>query len=79
MNSRQHGFVTGSHQASEGRRVWTVRVKDPSSKYDGSKLVVASVREELELARGLNVHFAIGSVDDREGKKIPRAVDVCLE
>lgn len=76
---RHRGFVTGSHLTSEGRTVWTARVKDPTSHYDGQKLVVASVRGGLELARGLNVHFAIGTVDDRSGAKVPRAVDVCLE
>ncbi len=79
MDNRHRGFVTGSHQTSDGRTVWSVRVKDPTSRYDGQKFVVASVRGGLELARGLNVHFVIGTVDDLSGNKVPRAVDVCLE
>ncbi len=79
MNARHRGFVSGSHLAAVGRTVWTVRVKDYASQYDGRKFVVASVRGGLELARGLNVHFAIGTVDDSAGNKVPRAVDVCLE
>jgi hypothetical protein len=76
---RHHGFVTGSDIGHKGHVVWKVRVKDPASPYDGQKLVVASVRGGLELARGLNVHFAIGTVDDQHGQKVPRAVDVNLE
>lgn len=76
---RHHGFVTGSDPGPKGQLVWKVRVKDRSSTYDGQKLVVASIRGGLELARGLNVHFAIGTVDDQQGQKVPRAVDVTLE
>jgi hypothetical protein len=54
-------------------------VKDPESPHDGKKFVVASVRDGLELAKGLNVHFAIGTIDDQSGMKVPRAVDVILE
>ncbi|MBI3956753.1 MAG: hypothetical protein HY340_02080 [Candidatus Kerfeldbacteria bacterium] len=79
MKDRHHGFVVGSDAVPEGRTIWKVRVKDPASPYDGHKLVVASVRGGLELARGLNVHFAIGTVDDLSGTKVLRAVDVCLE
>lgn len=80
MNSkRTKGFVVGFDTAQEGHFVWKVRVKDSTSPYDGQKLVVASVRGGLELARGLNVHFAIGTTDDPSGAKVLRAVDVCLE
>jgi hypothetical protein len=80
MDSRRHtGFVVGSDNALEGRTVWKVRVKDPTSPHDGQKLVVASVRGGMELARGLNVNFAIGTIDDQSGTKVLRAVDVCLE
>lgn len=80
MNSkRTKGFVVGFDSASEGRAVWKVRVKDPGSSHDGQKLVVASVRGGLELAKGLNVHFAIGTMDDPSGAKVLRAVDICLE
>jgi hypothetical protein len=77
---RQHkGFIVGFDTSPEGRHVWKVRVKDPGDPHDGQKLVVASVRGGLELARGLNVHFAIGTIDDSSGTKVLRAVDVCLE
>lgn len=76
---RHRGFIIGSDASPEGRTVWKVRVKDPASTHDGQKLVVVSVRGGLELARGLNVHFAIGTVDDHSGVKVARAVDVKLE
>lgn len=80
METQRHkGFVVGFDSASEGRTVWKVRVKDSTSPYDEQKLVVASVRSGLELARGLNVHFAIGTIDDPSGMKVLRAVDICLE
>lgn len=80
MNNRRHtGFVVGSDASTERREVWKVRVKDPASQYDGQKFVAASVRGGLELARGLNVHFVIGTMDDPSGSKVLRAVDVCLE
>lgn len=80
MDSQRHrGFIIGSDTAPEGRTIWKARVKDQASPHDGQKLVVASVRGGLELARGLNIHFAIGTVDDLTGTKVLRAVDVCLE
>jgi len=80
MNSKRHkGFVVGFDGASEGRTVWKVRVKDSESPHDGQKLIVASVSGRMELARGLNVNFAIGTIDDQSGTKVLRAVDVCLE
>lgn len=80
MDSRRHkGFVIGSDNAQKGQVVWKVRVKDPTSPHDGQKLVVASVQGGMELARGLNVYFAIGTIDDPSGTKVLRAVDVCLE
>ena len=78
-NQRYRGFVVGFDTTSEGRTVWKVRVKDPASLYHEQKLVVASVRGGLTLARGLNVNFAIGTIDDPSGEKVLRAVDVCLE
>lgn len=80
MTPRRHkGYVLGSDAAPEGRYVWKVRVKDPTSPHDGQKIVVASIRGGLELARGLNVNFAIGTMDDTAGVKVLRAVDICLE
>lgn len=78
-NQRHAGFVIGSDTKDKGREVWKVRVKDQNSPYNGQKLIVASVQCGLELARGLNVHFAIGTIDNTSGGKSLRAVDVCLE
>ncbi len=76
---RTKGFVIGSSTASKGRIVWKVRVEDPASPHNGQKLVVASIQGGLELAQGLNVDFAVGTVDGPLGTKILRAVDVRLE
>jgi hypothetical protein len=73
---RCKGFVVGQDPTSGGTTVWKVRVKDSTSPHDGEKLVVASVRNDIELAKGLNVNFLIGSVDGPKGQKVPRAVDV---
>ena len=79
MTERIRGYVSGSNRAADGRNVWSVRAKDPASQYNGQWFVVASVHGGLELARGLNVNFAIGTIDDPSGKKVSRAVDICLE
>ena len=80
MEKQRHsGFVVGCNQAPAGKSVWSVRVKDTESTFNGQKLIVASVHGGLELARGLNVDFAIGTVDDSSGEKAVRAVDVRLE
>jgi hypothetical protein len=80
MSQRLKGFIVGCDpgQTSE-KTVCKVRVKDPSSEYDGQKFVVVSVRDGLELAQGLNVNFVLGTMDGEPGKQILRAVDVCLE
>lgn len=74
---RHHGFVVGS-SSSGSAKVWSVRVKDPSSSRNGKKLKVASTHDDIALARGLNVHFLIGSVDGPTGEETERAVDVAL-
>lgn len=79
MPERHKGYVVGSDETPSGQLAWTVKVKDSESPYNGQKLNVASTHRELTLARGLNVNFAIGTVDDREGNKVLRAVDVRLE
>lgn len=76
---RHKGFVVGSDNSLKGQNVWKVRVEDSTSSYNGQKLVVASVHGGLELARGLNVNFAIGTVNDKSSQEVLRAVDVCLE
>jgi hypothetical protein len=79
MSQKRHkGFVVAVDEVS-GRPVWKVRVKDPTSSYHGEKLVVASIHGSVQLARGLNVHFLIGTVDDEQGKNVLRAVDVRIE
>lgn len=77
MDKRHKGFVIGSDRSANGL-VWKVRIKDPTSDYDGKKLIVASVHDEITLAKGLNVSFIIGTIDGREAKE-KRAVDVRLE
>lgn len=80
MEIRRHkGYVMGFDNGARGKRTWKVRVKDPTSPHDGKKFVVASTHGNLELAQGLNVNFAIGTVDDEEGQKVERAVDVRLD
>ena len=79
MIERHRGFVVGSELSRDRRNIWTVRVKDSKSQYDVQKFIVVSVRGGLELARGLNVNFVIGTIDDQSGKQVPRAVDVCVE
>ena len=76
---RHSGFVVGWDRSHGGNYTWKVRVKDIKSPFDGRKLIVASVHDGIELAKGLNVDFANGTVDDSSGAKINRAVDVRLE
>lgn len=76
---RYTGFVIGSDPAPTGNAVvWKVRVKDEGTPFNGRKLVVASTRDEVALAKGLNVNFLIGTVDDADNQEAPRAVDVCV-
>lgn len=79
MPERHKGYVVGRDETSEGQKIWKVRVKDPASPHNKQKLIVASVHDQLELAQGLNVNFAIGTIDDKDGNKVSRAVDVRLE
>lgn len=79
MAQRLKGYVVGCDTNQADRKICKVRVKDPSSPHDGAKFIVASVRNELELAQGLNVNFVLGTIDDPSGTPVFRAVDVCLE
>jgi hypothetical protein len=56
-----------------------VCVKDARVRANGRKFVVASVRGGITLAKGINVNFIIGSVDNQVGAKVPRAIDVMPE
>jgi hypothetical protein len=73
------GFVVGYDHVDEGAVIWKVRVKDRSCALDGVKLIVASTKNDVKLARGANVTFLIGSVDGLRGSKSPRAFDVELD
>lgn len=78
VQNRHTGFVVG-RDGWPGKLVWKVRVKDPQSCLNGQKFIVASIRNGIELAQGLNVNFLIGSLDGEQGEKVLRAVDVCLD
>ena len=79
MSDRIKGYVTGSVPTPQGGAVWSVRVNQSDSPHHGTRLPVASISGGIALARGLNVNFVIGTVDDRSGRKALRAVDVRLE
>ncbi len=72
---RHAGFIVGSTRKGE-IDYWTVRVKDDSSEFNGRKFEVLSVHDSVQLGRGLNITFLVGSVDSREQERILKAVDV---
>ncbi len=74
---RVKGFVVGS-DPTPGGTVWKVRVSEVTSQHNGKKLVVVSVRDGLELVRGLDVDFTVGTVGPPEGRGL-RAFDVYLQ
>ena len=77
---RSKGFVVGKTERAEGKTdVWWVRVKDPGNPHNGKKLIVASIRDDVALARGLNVNFIIGTTKNERGETEPRAADVRLD
>lgn len=74
------GYVVAGDKKQTGDEiVWKVRVQDETSPHNGKKLIVASVHNHIELARGLKVTFEIGCVDAPEGQPNLRAVDVRLQ
>lgn len=77
MSSKRHkGYVVfAPGESSKGR----VRVKDPTSSYNGESFIIASTHEGIQLAKGLNVSFLVGNMDGKEDEQILRAVDVALE
>jgi ClpP class serine protease len=80
MPERYKGFVSSGHVNRDNKLVWKVRVKDPNSgQYNGQEILVASVYGDIVLARGLNVNFTIGTVDNAQKQQELRAVDVRLE
>ena len=79
MLERLRGYVGELRNGPRGRTAPRVCVKDPASPLNGRWFTVASTHGGLELAKGLNVTFVIGTIDDENGQKVPRAVDVRLE
>jgi len=79
MTERHKGYVVGCNRKPDNKNIWKVRVKDENSSFNGQKFTVVSVCGEMELARGLNVNFAVGTIDGEKGQKVFRAVDVRLE
>ena len=57
---------------------WRVRVCEPDSPYNQKVLSVASVKQGIQLGRGLNVTFVVGTVDQKS-RKVLKAVDLALE
>lgn len=57
---------------------WRVRIKDPDSSFNGKVISVASVINCTELARGLNVTFQVGTVD-QGNRRVLKAVDLRLD
>ncbi|MDQ1284499.1 MAG: hypothetical protein QG620_847 [Patescibacteria group bacterium] len=79
MQARQgriKGYVLGADKV-QGETVWKVRVQDETSKYDGKKFVVASVRDNISLAGGLEVTFLLGQFREK-GQAVQKAIDVRL-
>ena len=75
---RVKGFVVGSKRNSQGKIIWTVRVKQNGHDFNGQKLPVASIQDDIKLAQGLNVDFMIGEMNGHDGQPAPKAVDVKL-
>lgn len=73
---RHQGFV--AELSTANNEYWIVKVDDKNSEYHGTRLLVASIRGNIALAKGLNVNFCVGNVDGPGGKPVNRAVDVCL-
>lgn len=78
-HQRHRGYVIGSGKRRDETIFWTVKVKDESDPNHGKKFVVVSVHDQLELAKGLDVNFVIGTMDDQNGQKVLRAVDVIVD
>jgi len=78
---RCKGYVSGKQECpyQPGNFYWKVRVKDPTCPQHGKWLVVASVHDDIALAKGLNVNFVIGWFDGASGKFVLKAIDVQIE
>jgi hypothetical protein len=76
MENRIQGYVIAGDLSKQGKTVWKVRVNQPGSIFHKRKIIVASIHGDITLARGLNVSFILGSVNDSQGRPVLRAVDV---
>lgn len=78
---RCKGYVVGV-DIINNREVWKVRVQEVGDtsqrKLKGLKLEVASIREGIKLAEGLDVSFIIGTVKQKFLKAIDVDVDLLL-
>ncbi|MCA9363647.1 hypothetical protein KC727_00270 [Candidatus Kaiserbacteria bacterium] len=57
--------------------VWKVRVNDETNELHWRKFEVASVHGGIQLAKGLEVEFLLGSFR-KDGHPVQKAVDVAL-
>ena len=75
---RHVGYVVGFRRGPKGRKVWTVRVRDPEAlpSLRVRKFPVASVQIGLELVNGMEVSFALGEFGRMRKLK---AIDVAPE
>jgi hypothetical protein len=78
--ARVKGFVVGSDQVGQEKAVvWKVRVKrNQGTEHDGKKFEVASVKGGIELAKGVDVTFVLGPVQER-GNPVLKALDVAID
>lgn len=76
-DQRITGFVVGSDEhPKDHQKIWKVRVNQRGHPDNGEKLVVASTRNDIELADGVLVNFLIGLFGPDGNQK--KAVDVML-
>lgn len=76
MQVRIIGYVVGADKV-QGKTIWKVRIKDETNEFNGKKYVVASVHDNIYLAKGLEVTFFLGQFQE-DGQVVQRAVDVQL-
>lgn len=72
---RVRGYVLGQDKA-DGVLLWKVRVTDEFSPFLGDKLFVASVRDNIFLAQGLEVDFIVGTFSGRNKETYYKVIDV---
>lgn len=72
---RVRGYVIGKDKA-DGVLLWKVRVTDEFSPFLGEKLFVASVKDNISLAQGLEVNFIVGTFTGRNKDTYYKVIDV---